>query len=64
MLTCLGYLPLLGQTIVGRTVERLASHPRVDEVVIAVSPDDTGYVAATLAVLRELQGGRGACQPV
>jgi len=53
------YLPLLGQTIVGRTVERLASHPRVDEVVIAVSPDDAYWpdVAATLAVMPRVVAG-------
>lgn len=37
------YLPLLGRSVIHHTLDRLARHPRISGLVVALSPDDTHW---------------------
>jgi len=37
------YLPLLGRPLIAHTLSALASHPRIDRVVLVLSPDDAHW---------------------
>jgi 2-C-methyl-D-erythritol 4-phosphate cytidylyltransferase len=61
------YLPLLGRPLIAHTLSALASHPRIDRVVIVLSPDDAYWASLAfdsdkLALLR--CGGKTRAQSV
>jgi 2-C-methyl-D-erythritol 4-phosphate cytidylyltransferase len=61
------YLPLLGRPLIAHALSALASHPRIDRVVIVLSPDDTHWSSLAfdsdkLTVLR--CGGKTRAQSV
>jgi 2-C-methyl-D-erythritol 4-phosphate cytidylyltransferase len=61
------YLPLLGRPLIAHTLSALASHPRIDRVVIVLSPDDAHWASLAfdsdkLALLR--CGGKTRAQSV
>lgn len=39
------YLPLLGRPLIAHTLSALVSHPRIDRVVLVLSPDDAHWVS-------------------
>lgn len=54
------YLPLMGKTVLEQTLARLASHPRITDIVLAVAPDDPYIDAITMpdgAHIHRVDGG-------
>ncbi len=60
------YLPLLGQTILEHTLQRVARHPRISGVVVAVAADDEHWalLKPKLPPVRVAPGGPERCQSV
>lgn len=55
------YLSLEGQSILGQTLDRLLSHPDIDEVIVALHPNDTWFAHLPQAQdpkLRTVIGGK------
>jgi len=45
------YQPLLGQTVLARTLAAFVAHPRIDRTIVVIHPDDRALYDATLASL-------------
>lgn len=61
------YLPLAGRFLIEHTLTRLLEHPRIDEVIVALAPEDTFFSTLTIADhprLRVAQGGADRAQSV
>ena len=61
------YLPLAGRFLIEHTLTRLLEHPRIDEVIVALAPEDTFFSTLTIADhprLRIAQGGADRAQSV
>lgn len=61
------YLEIENKTLLQHTIERMASHPRVDGVVVAVSPEDEywGDLCLSLDIpLIKVDGGEERCHSV
>ena len=61
------YLKILGKTILEHTVERLARHPQISGVVVAVAADDSYWDSLTFATEKPViktQGGAERCHSV
>jgi len=60
------YLPLLGKTVLEHTVTRLSQHPLIDNVVLAISPNDDYWpaIAASLPGINVVAGGKERCDSV
>jgi 2-C-methyl-D-erythritol 4-phosphate cytidylyltransferase len=60
------YLPLLGRTVLEHTVGRLAAHPRISGVMIALAPDDAWWpaIAERLPPVATTWGGAERCDSV
>lgn len=61
------YLPLAGTTVLQQTVSRFDRHPRVDGIVVVVSPDDVrwGELAASMSdTVTAVHGGAERCHSV
>ena len=59
------YLPLAGRFLIEHTLTRLLEHPRIDEVIVALAPEDTFFSTLTIADhprLRVAQGGANGFQ--
>ena len=61
------YLPLCGKTVIEHTLGRLASHPLIEGVVVAVSDHDAYWSALNLSVYPNVfiaAGGKERCHSV
>ncbi len=61
------YLPLAGRTVIEHTLTRLAGHPRIAEVVVALASDDVlfpGLAPRLPAAVRAVPGGVERCHSV
>jgi len=61
------YLPLAGRSVIEHTLDRLAAHPRIAGVVVALAQDDRWWERVRLpeqGPLLRVQGGRERCHTV
>jgi 2-C-methyl-D-erythritol 4-phosphate cytidylyltransferase len=61
------YLQIAGKTILEHTIERFVSHPKIDGVVVAVSPDDIWWDALSFNTSKPViktTGGEERCHSV
>lgn len=61
------YLKILGRTIIEHTIERLIQHPRIDQIVVALHPDDQVFNTLPIAKndwLTCVVGGNNRCDSV
>lgn len=61
------YLPLLGRTVLEHTLSRLASHPAIAGMVVALSPEDVWWPAVHVTApisIQTVPGGSERCYSV
>ena len=61
------YLPLAGKRVIDHALQRLLDHPRIEGVVVALSPQDSWWDQGGLAGnprIRRVVGGRERCHSV
>ena len=61
------YLQIAGKTILEHTIERLVTHPKIDGVVVAVSPDDIWWDSLQFKTKKPIiktMGGKERCHSV
>ncbi len=61
------YLTLAGKTVIEHTLARLSTHPRIDGLVVALSPDDQQWAALAIKTKKPLltaAGGSERCHSV
>ena len=55
------YLQLLGQTVIEHTLQRLASHPQIEGIMVAISANDSWWPNLSLSLdcpLHVVEGGQ------
>lgn len=61
------YLPLAGKPVIDHTLQCLLDHPRIEQVVVALAPQDDWWQQSQLADnprIRRVAGGRERCHSV